>query len=205
MAEILKIFFILILLLIIFGLCFLFGGTERPAKAIRWGVVFSQKHAEALGLDWRETFLALLDDLRIRNIKIIAHWDLIEPEKDYFEFSDLDWQIKEAQKRNAKVILVLGMKTGRWPECHLPYWAKSLGKEDQQKEILGLIENIVLRYKNYSNILYWQVENEPFFRFGECPQWWPQKSFLEKAREFAWCMETLFPQYKAQLQQKWQE
>jgi len=183
MAEILKIFFILILLLIIFGLCFLFGGTERPAKTIRWGVVFSQKHAEALGLDWRETFLALLDDLRIRNIKIIAHWDLIEPEKDHFEFSDLDWQIKEAQKRNAKVILVLGMKTGRWPECHLPYWAKSLGKEDQQKEILELIENIVLRYKNYSNILYWQVENEPFFRFGECPQWWPQKSFLEKEVE----------------------
>ena len=180
MIDALKIFFILIFLFIVFIFCFLFIGKERPAKEIQWGVVFSQKQAEGLGLDWKEVFLALLDDLKIKHIKIITHWDLIEPKKDAFEFSDLDWQVKEAQKRNAKVILVLGMKTGRWPECHLPFWAKDLKKEFQQEEILELIKKIVLRYKNYSHILYWQIENEPFFKFGECPQWWPQKSFLKK-------------------------
>jgi hypothetical protein len=34
---------------------------------------------------------------------------------------------------------------------------------------LDLISKTVDRYKNYSNLHYWQVENEPFLKFGECP------------------------------------
>ena len=70
------------------------------------------------------------------------------------------------------------MKTGRWPECHLPEWAKPLSKEEQQEELLNYIKEVVLRYKNQKSIIYWQVENEPLFRFGECP--WYDKDFLKK-------------------------
>ncbi|PIW91498.1 MAG: hypothetical protein COZ90_00545, partial [Candidatus Nealsonbacteria bacterium CG_4_8_14_3_um_filter_37_36] len=67
---------VLLFLLIFAG--YLFIGEPPPAKEITWGVNFSQKHTENLGLNWRETYLALLDDLGVRNIKLITHWDLIE-------------------------------------------------------------------------------------------------------------------------------
>jgi hypothetical protein len=167
---------IFILFLVFSG--FLFIGTPPVAEEITWGVNFSQKHAELLGLDWKETYLALLDDLGVKNLKVAAHWDLIEPEDGNFNFEDLDWQITEAEKRGAKILLVIGMKTPRWPECHIPEWAKGLRKEEQQEKILRLLEKIVLRYKDSVAIKYWQIENEPFFPFGECP--WVDREFLQK-------------------------
>jgi len=171
----------ILLILLVFLLLFagyLFIGTPPLAKEITWGVNFSQKHARDLGLDWKETYLALLDDLGARNLKVAAHWDLLESEKDKYYLDDLDWQIKEAENHNAKILLVVGMKTGRWPECHIPEWAKNLNKEEQQKEILEMIEEVVLRYRDRVSVGAWQVENEPFFPFGECP--WVDKNFLKK-------------------------
>jgi len=75
----------------------------------------------------------------------------------------LDWQIEQAEQRQANLIFSIGIKTGRWPECHIPDWAMSLSKDEQQKQVLQLIEKIVLRYENNDSISYWQVENEPFF------------------------------------------
>lgn len=178
MKKLFKKFFLGLLVLIVLVFIYFFVGKTEPAKEIFWGVNFSQLHSQNLGLDWKENYLALLDDLKIKKIKLLSHWNLIEKEKDKYDFEDLDWQIKETEKRNGKILLVLGMKTGRWPECHLPDWAKNLKKEEQQKEILELVENIVLRYQNSKTIEMWQVENEPFFPFGECP--WTDKDFLKK-------------------------
>ena len=44
-----------------------------------------------------------------------------------------------------------------------------------------MLEKIVLRYRDRASILAWQVENEPFFPFGECP--WRDKKFLKKEIE----------------------
>ncbi len=171
---------ILILLFLFFG--YFFVGKTKKANEIQWGVVFSQKHSQLLGLDWKETFLAILDDLKTKNLKIIVHWDLIEPEMGKFNFEDLDWQIKEAEKRNVNVILVVGLKTGRWPECHSPKWAKcqSLNFECQNF-LLTYLKEIVNRYKNSKSIFAWQIENEPFFPFGKCPK--IEKSFVKKEIE----------------------
>jgi len=161
--------------------CYILVGTPSQAKEIAWGVNFSQKHAKNLGLDWKEAYLALLDDLKIRNFKIPTHWDLIEPANGEYNFEDLDFQIGEAENRGAKILLVIGMKTGRWPECHIPGWAKNLSKEEQQKEILELIEKTVLRYRDRVSVKMWQIENEPFFPFGECP--WVDKDFVKEEIE----------------------
>lgn len=158
---------LLIIILIVIG--YFFIGSSKEAENITWGINFSQKHAEGLGLDWKETYLAILDDLEVRNIKIAVHWDFIEGDEGNYYFDDLDWQIREAEKRKAEVILVIGMKTPRWPECHIPKWAEDLNKEYQQKKVLKLVEEIVLRYQDVEAIKYWQVENEPFFSFGKCP------------------------------------
>ncbi|MBZ9569829.1 hypothetical protein KJA16_02835 [Patescibacteria group bacterium] len=171
---------LLLILLFIFlaFLAYLFIGTAPKAEKITWGVNFSQKHTENLGLDWKETYLALLDDLKVKNLKVAAHWDLIEPEDGKFYFQDLDWQIAEAEKKGAKLLLVIGMKTTRWPECHIPEWAVNLEKPQQQEKILRMLEKIVLRYKERVSVWAWQVENEPFFPFGVCP--WVDKKFVKK-------------------------
>lgn len=157
---------------------YFFVGSALEAEKVTWGVNFSQKQAQYFGLDWKKTYLALMDELGAKNIKLATYWDFIESEKDKFNFEDLDWQIQEAEKREVKILLVLGMKSPRWPECHIPTWAKNLEKEKQQKEILDLIEKIVLKYRNSQSIEMWQIENEPFFPFGECP--WVDKKFLKE-------------------------
>lgn len=166
------------IILFLLSIGYFFIGSAPPAEKINWGVNFSQSHAEYLGLDWQETYLALVDGLGVKKIKIAAQWDLIEPEEGKYNFRDLDWQIKKAEEKKVEVLLVIGVKTGRWPECRIPDWAKNLKKENQQGGILKLIENIVLRYKASDSVKYWQVENEPFFPFGECP--WTDKEFLKK-------------------------
>lgn len=166
-----------LILFFVFAGYFFIGQPPQAAK-IDWGVNFSQKHSQLLGLDWQENYLALLDDLKVKNIKLITQWDLLELEKDQYNFDNLDWQIGEAEKRGTEILLVIGMKTGRWPECHVPVWAKNLTKEQQQKEILELLEEIVLKYRGQASVWAWQVENEPFFPFGECP--WQDKNFLKE-------------------------
>ena len=115
----------------------------------------------------------------------------MEGEKGRYYFDDIDWQIKEAESRGVNLIYVVGMKTGRWPECHLPNWALNLQKQEQQEEILEYIKKAVLRYKNQKSIIAWQAENEPFFKFGECP--WYDKNFLIEEVKFIKSIDSTRP------------
>ncbi len=157
---------------------FLFVGEAPRTKSMVWGVNFSQKHAINLGLDWRAVYTALLDDLGTRSLKIAVHWDYVEGERPGLFFDDIDWQVREAEKRNAKILFVIGQKTTRWPECHIPQWAKDLGKKDRQDATLAMLEGIVSRYKDSESLWGWQIENEPFFPFGECAL--TDRDFLKK-------------------------
>ncbi len=181
MTKMLKIIILVLLILFITFLYYFFIGKAPKQKDIVWGVNFSQMQAENLKLDWRETYLALLDDLKVKNIKLVTNWDFIEGTKDNYYFDDIDWQIKEAESRGVNLIYVVGMKTGRWPECHIPQWANSLSKQQQQQEILKYIKEVILRYKDSRAVVNWQVENEPLFKFGQCP--WYDKNFLKKEVE----------------------
>jgi hypothetical protein len=173
-------FFIIVFILAVFLLIWFFIG-KAPEQKILWGVDFSQMHAEALKLNWKKTYLAILDDLGVKNIKLHTQWDFVEGTKNNYYFSDIDWQIQEAEKRNVKIIFVTGAKTGRWPECHIPKWAENLTKDQQQEEILKYVEKVILRYKDSKTILAWQAENEPFFDFGICPSWYyKDKDFFKK-------------------------
>ncbi|OGZ24254.1 MAG: hypothetical protein A2896_00185 [Candidatus Nealsonbacteria bacterium RIFCSPLOWO2_01_FULL_43_32] len=178
MKKIFKKILIILAVLVLIFIGYFSTGSAPQALEIAWGVNFSQRHAEYLGLDWQETYLAFINDLGVKRIKIASQWDLIEPLEGEYHFRDLDWQIQKAQDAGVATLLVIGIKTGRWPECRIPDWAKYLTKANQQEKILRLIENIVLRYKDSSSVKYWQVENEPFFPFGDCP--WQDKNFLKK-------------------------
>ena len=158
-------------------LVFLFVGKAKEAENITWGVNFSQKQATELNSDWQEVYLALLEDLNVKNLKIAAHWDLLEPSDQQFFFEDLDWQMNEAASHGARVLLAVGMKTPRWPECHIPSFAKEFSKEELRSQILEMLSAVVLRYRDHPALFAWQVENEPLLPFGECP--WRDFSFLQ--------------------------
>src|SRR3989344_7577954 len=99
-----KFFLISTLLLLIVAVYLTFGTTKR-AEHMVWGVSFSKRAAEGLGLDWRSTYRAVLDDLRADHIRLGSYWDEIEPMPGAYDFSDLDWQIQEAAKQDVRVIL----------------------------------------------------------------------------------------------------
>lgn len=147
--------------------------VPNPDRSIYWGATFSQKFATDMGLDWKETYRAILYDLKVKRLRLVAYWDLIEKENDKFSFEDLDYQFDLALKNGSSVILTIGQKVPRWPECHIPKWAESLSVQERHNELVSYLEKVVKRYKNHPVLLYWQAENEPFFPFGECPDTYP--------------------------------
>lgn len=145
------------------------GSVSKP-EVMEWGVTFSKKAAEGYGFPWKEVYLAVLDDLGVDNIRLPAYWDELQPDPDRLDFSALDFQIEEASKRNVKILLAVGRRMPRWPECHIPGWARELSEPDQQQALLDFLPLVIDRYKNNAQITMWQVENEFFLRnFGECP------------------------------------
>jgi hypothetical protein len=146
---------------------------RRPAGTVtgdfRWGIAYSRVFAEQMGLDWRETYLAVIEDLKPKYLRLPVYWQDVEEERGKFSFGYYDWMMGIAEKRGVKVILVIGRKTPRWPECHLPDWLDKNDLESQKEPVLDLIEKAVERYKGRPNLYAWQVENEPFLPFGDCP------------------------------------
>ena len=137
--------------------------ADRPIPTeLTYGVSFSKFHADELRLDYRVVLIALLDDLKIRKFRFSAHWPMIEPVKDRYDFTHLDYQMRQARARNAQVILGVGRRLPGWPECHQPEWVNTLTLLERQEEALEYVRAVVLRYRSYDNISHWQVENEPF-------------------------------------------
>ncbi|MDD2753572.1 MAG: beta-galactosidase [Candidatus Portnoybacteria bacterium] len=166
--------FLIIVLLSTAGLAFLGRQTADPNRKIVWAATFDDDFAIKLGLDWQKAFTEILDDLKVRKIRLVAHWTEVEPQEGKFDYSKLDWQVAEAQKRKVRIIMAVGSKLPRWPECHIPDWAAN----NRQNMLLKYIEATVNRYKGNSSIAAWQVENEPFLPFGECPK--SDAQFLDK-------------------------
>ena len=138
-------------------------------KSPKWGTSFSAQYAKELGVDWRDNFTALLDDLQIRNFRLMSYWDISEPSPGQYKYDELDWQMDEAAKREAKVSLSIGMRQPRWPECHKPKWAKDLNREDEDSAIMKFTLNTVERYKNHPALESYQLENEAVNNwFGAC-------------------------------------
>ena len=164
-----KIFFS-VLLAFIFGPLLLFLILKpTPAKDIEYGTTFSKKYAEQLGLNWQNSYIKILDELQVKNLRLIVYWDDVEATRDHYNFNDIIWQIEEASKRNAKIILVVGRKVPRYPECFEPQWWKDFPDgNEKDARLYRMIQNAVLTLKNYKAITMWQVENEPFFPFGVC-------------------------------------
>ncbi len=181
--KVITIFFVL--LLIFSAIAVLSRGPVYRNKDLSYGVTFSIKQAKSLSGDkWSDNYLAMLDDLGVRKIRLPAYWDEVQSEDgEHFDYKELDWMVDEAEKRQAEIIMAIGYRLPRWPECHLPSWSKSLPREEQSAKVLSYIKKTVERYEKRQTIVAWQVENEPFLRlFGECPEF--DSDFLDKEIAF---------------------
>lgn len=161
--------FLLLVIIIIIGYGCLWYASQK-IYPVDYGISFNRQHAQSLGLDWKKVYLAMLNDLQPKYIRIAASWSEVEVEPNKYDFTDVDWQMKEASDRKIKVIIVLGQKAPRWPECHVPAWVNQLSSDEYRKKLFNYLKNVVEHYKDNRALDIWQVENEPFinFQFGEC-------------------------------------
>ena len=169
--RVIKIFFIILAVLVVVALFFYCAEKyfSKPNENLILGVSFSPEYTEYLGLDVKETYKVILDRYKFKYLRLSARWDKVEPAPGKFDFAQVDYMIAEAAKRNAKVVLAMGQKTPRWPECNVPAWVEGLNDEEYFAALNNYLSVVTKRYKNNSAIEIWQVENEPFLAFGiEC-------------------------------------
>ncbi len=135
-----------------------------------FGVTFSTKYCSEIGLDWREVYAAILDDLQVKEIRLPIYWDEIEKTPGVYDFSRYDYIIREGEKNNVKFIANIGWRLPRWPECHAPEWAAKEKLPQTHDLVISMLKATVQHYKDNPSIVAWQLENEPFFdAFGVCP------------------------------------
>lgn len=155
-----KIIKVLLILVIVFIVLWYFPDFQNVKP--EYGATFSARYASDLGLNPVEVYEEMITDMGIRKMRLVAYWDEIEKEDDVLDFSSLDWQMEMSEKYGIEVILTIGRRVPRWPECHIPRWVNELSKEEQGNELKEFIATTVERYKRYESLKIWQVENEAF-------------------------------------------
>lgn len=160
-----------LILLVVFLLLAGWSFKKVPVKEPKnFGITYSAKFVEKFGMDRKEVFLAILDNFKVKYLRIPIYWDETEKEDDIYSLEEIDWQLTQAQDRGVKVIVAVGRKLFRWPECHEPEWVQNEKLKIKSEKLLDHLEAVVNRYKEHSALDSWQVENEPFLRFGkDCP------------------------------------
>jgi hypothetical protein len=154
---------------------------DTSSEAIAYGVSFNTMYARELGLNWEEVYTAILDDLGVKHLRLAAHWTMVSPTEGVWNFSEIDTQLALAEEHGADVVLAVGRRLPRWPECHVPPWAKEKNWEEQKDLLREYLRTVVTRYKDNKTITYWQIENEPFltvYAESECGDL--DKTFLDE-------------------------
>lgn len=167
---------ILVFTIILFFLVILFVNYKRfsklpiPQDEVSYGFSFAPHPYAVAGLDWKKSYIELLDRFNFKWVRIAFYWDQSTDQAGNLNLTDLTFQIEEAQKRNVSVIIAIGAKTPYYPEVYIPNhltkdlkFGQELGNSAQiKKALLDVESNLIPKIATYSAITYWQVENEPY-------------------------------------------
>lgn len=166
-----KIFLIIIAIIVVLYISLWVASSKE--FDVKFGISFDPDYATSLGLDWKKAYTETLEELLPKYLRVSLKWNEIEKEENKYNFGTVDFLLNEAAKRNTKVLLVIGRKAPRWPECHVPSWVEPLSNEQKKEKLFEYIEKSIFRYKNHPALELWQVENEPLihFRFGDCKEY----------------------------------
>ena len=168
-----------IFLALIAIICIALAVYFKPATDQEFFVSFSAPYARYLGLNDKVTFAAILQELKPKQVRLASYWYDVEKERGKYDFSSVDWQLEMAKRAGVNVVLAIGHKLPRWPECSQPGWYNDLSQAEKEEAIINILKQSVEHYKKYNNIVIWQVENEPRLHFGaNCPI--KTKEFLQK-------------------------
>jgi hypothetical protein len=167
------------------------GRPEFKAEQMEYGVTFSAPSAEWVTGDWKEVYGAILHDLGVKRLRLSAYWNVIEPADGKFDFSGLDYQMDRAAEEGAQVVLSIGRKLPRWPECHVPDWAAGWPEEQQQARIIKMLAIVIERYQDHPALRMWQLENEPLLDFGGCPP--EDRQFLAEEERLVRALDNKHP------------
>lgn len=143
--------------------------NRQQVTPVTYGATFSSAYAESLGLNWRDAYVDTLNTLPLKRLRIPIYWSDLQPTVETFNWEELDWMVDQAEAREISLVLVVGRKVPRWPECYVPDWAEHISADEQGQRVLEEIEAIVRRYDHRQIVERYQIENEPFYYFGDCP------------------------------------
>ncbi|MFH0928623.1 MAG: cellulase family glycosylhydrolase [bacterium] len=152
---------------------------EPRNPKLELGVTFSTKYSKDLGLDFKETYQAIINDLSAKRVRLPVYWSEVEPSAGQYDFNDYDWLVSKSAEANVSLILAIGQRLPRYPECHLPGWARVETTAAREEALLEYLRQVVKRYDQNQAVAAWQIENEPLFPFfGECDA--PDYNFLKR-------------------------
>ena len=179
-----KVVSLLLVLLIVltgtmYGIAQWYIHTES-SKPLQLGVSFIPDYAQSLGVDPQQTMDALIG-IGVKQFRLVSYWSDMEPSPGHYDFSQLDWEFQKAEAAHAKVILTVGLRQPRWPECHAPDWVNLSQPDSQwQPQLEAFMQKVVQRYKNSPSLESYQVENEYFLQgFGTCTNFDRQRLISE--------------------------
>lgn len=185
-SLILLVVLIFSLLSVSYGISYWYLDKHRD-EPLQLGVTFVPRYARFLGVDPQQTMQAAIDELGVKRFRLVSYWDDIERQKGTYDFSELDWQIAMAERENVQVNLAVGLRQPRWPECHMPSWAKDQPMEAWYPELEKFMQATVERYKASPAIVSYQVENEFFMTvFGDCPDFTRERLVKEYENVKKW-------------------
>lgn len=157
---------ILIVLAVIAALLLTAYLSYRPTSQPAWGISYSLTYAQYLGFDPVANYEDILKTLHPSHVRLMAYWETVEPQRGQFDFSQIDKLLELSEQYHSDVIVVVGHKQPRWPECHNPDWYNNLSATEQRQAVLSLVTAEVNHFKSFPAVSRWQVENEAFFDFG---------------------------------------
>jgi hypothetical protein len=136
---------------------------------LTYGVSFIPDYAQSLGLNPKQTMKALTK-IGVRQFRLTSYWSDVEPSPGQYNFSQLNWEFAQANAVHAKIILTVGLRQPRRPECHPPNWIKTnKPMSSWEPQLLSYMTKVINRYKNNPALEAWQLENEYFLKgFGNC-------------------------------------
>lgn len=143
----------------------------------QYGVSYSFEHAQWYGLDAREAYVKLLDEVKFDWVRLSFFWDRHTKSGGELNLEELEFAIEEAQKRDIKVVIALGLKTPYYPEYHPPQLIREKIEFGQRldashpiaKDVIEIDREVVEVLARWDNIIFWQVENEPLI--GNVNRW----------------------------------
>ncbi len=179
--------FALLMALILLDVCGMYTVAQwyiwqNRNKPLQLGATFISDYAEHLGTDPHETLDAIINDLGVKHLRLVSYWDSIETTPGSYDFSNLDWQFAMAEKAHVKISLAIGLRQPRWPECHMPAWAKQEPKSQWSPQLQSFMTKVIDHYHSSPALESYQLENEYFLTvFGKCTDFDRQRLIEEAA------------------------